>query len=452
MKFFTTYTDFFRKYFPSPFTIALVLTVFTFGLVLFFTAPSEGILTYVPTVGQYWFDGVFNTKLLAFMVQMMLILVFGHIIALSRPFQRLIDFALRFCKDSASAAFTITLLTIIIALFNWGLGLVFGAIFARKIGEHFQQNNKPLNYALIAAAAYSGLMVWHGGLSGSAPLTVAGDSHSLIAELGVIPMSLTVFSPMNIVVSILLIVLLPTAMYFIAKKSSAESIPSLPMVKDEGGKQAVFPAEKLEANQLTGILFGGFLFLLFVYLCVKQVQATGDFFSVLNLSRTNLLLFSLALIFHQNISSFLKAVENAISDVSGILIQFPLYFGIMGMMQSSGFASQIATVMTVTATEFTLPIYTYISAGIVNIFVPSGGGQWQVQGPIIAETAKITGTSVSKLVMALTYGDQLTNMLQPFWALPILGITGLKAKDILPYTLFLFLLGGFIFLLGLLIF
>ena len=102
--------------------------------------------------------------------------------------------------------------------------------------------------------------------------------------------------------------------------------------------------------------------------------------------------------------------------------------------------------------ETTFPIFTFISAGLVNIFVPSGGGQWAVQGPIIVDAATQLGVSIPKSVMALAYGDQLTNMLQPFWALPLLGITGLKAKEILPYTLILLLAGIVIFIGGLLAF
>ena len=84
--------------------------------------------------------------------------------------------------------------------------------------------------------------------------------------------------------------------------------------------------------------------------------------------------------------------------------------------------------------------------------MPSGGGQWAIQGPIIIEAANNLGVSISKSVMALAYGDQLTNMLQPFWALPLLAITELKAKEILPYTLILMISGGVIFITGLLIF
>ena len=155
---------------------------------------------------------------------------------------------------------------------------------------------------------------------------------------------------------------------------------------------------------------------------------------------------------HKSFFSFLKAIENAISGASGILIQFPLYFGIMGIMNHSGLVQIMSDFFVNISNETTFPIFTFISAAIVNIFVPSGGGQWAVQGPIIVEAATQLGVSIPKSVMALAYGDQLTNMLQPFWALPLLGITGLKAKEILPYTLILLLAGVVIFIVGLLFF
>ena len=155
---------------------------------------------------------------------------------------------------------------------------------------------------------------------------------------------------------------------------------------------------------------------------------------------------------HGNFYNFLKAIDKAINGASGILIQFPLYFGIMGIMNQSGMVQMMSDFFVNISNETTFPIFTFISAGIVNIFVPSGGGQWAVQGPIIIDAATQLGLSIPKNIMALAYGDQITNMLQPFWALPLLGITGLKAKEILPYTLILFFSGSIIFISGLLIF
>ena len=137
---------------------------------------------------------------------------------------------------------------------------------------------------------------------------------------------------------------------------------------------------------------------------------------------------------------------------SGILIQFPLYFGIMGIMKYSGLVEIFSGFLMNISNETTFPLLTFFSAGLVNIFVPSGGGQWAVQGPIIVEAAENLGIPLGKAIMALAYGDQVTNMLQPFWALPLLGITGLKAKEIIPYTMFLMVIGVVIFVIGLLTF
>ncbi|MDC1363249.1 TIGR00366 family protein, partial [Flavobacteriaceae bacterium] len=149
--------------------------------------------------------------------------------------------------------------------------------------------------------------------------------------------------------------------------------------------------------------------------------------------------------------NFLHALEEAIKGATGILIQFPLYFGIMGIMRESGMVVDISDFFVSISTTQTLPIFTFISAGLVNIFVPSGGGQWAIQGPIVIESALKLGVGLPKAIMALSYGDQITNMLQPFWALPLLGITKLKAREILPYTLLLMLLGSTVYIVGLLL-
>ena len=160
----------------------------------------------------------------------------------------------------------------------------------------------------------------------------------------------------------------------------------------------------------------------------------------------------LGIILHGSFKRFINAVGESISDISGILIQFPLYFGIMGIMSNSGMMVQISDFFVSISNATTLSLYTFFSAGLVNIFVPSGGGQWVVQGPIVVESAVKLGVPLNKAVMALAYGDQITNMLQPFWALPLLGITKLKAREILPYTLIAMVVGSTIYILGLFFF
>jgi short-chain fatty acids transporter len=149
---------------------------------------------------------------------MMLMLVLGHVLAVTKTVSHWIDKVTLFCSNTAQAAAWVTLLTLLVSFFNWGLGLVFGAIFARKVGEHATKNNIPLNYPLIGAAGYSGLMVWHGGISGSAPIKIAEKGHFLEEKMGVISQSETIFSTMNISISLVLLIVLPSLMYMLGKK------------------------------------------------------------------------------------------------------------------------------------------------------------------------------------------------------------------------------------------
>ena len=166
----------------------------------------------------------------------------------------------------------------------------------------------------------------------------------------------------------------------------------------------------------------------------------------------NFFMLGLSILLHSNFKSFLNALRKSINGASGILIQFPLYFGIMGIMKESGLIVYVSDFFISISNEFTLPIFTFFSAAIINVFVPSGGGQWVIQGPVVIAAATELNVPIQKVVMALAYGDQLTNMLQPFWALPLLAITKLKAKEILPYTLIIMLVGLVVFISSLIIF
>ena len=437
----------FKALLPAPFTIAVLLTIFTVFLALFITEPKSEENHFLELL-LFWEKGIWNSPLLVFAMQMMLMLVLGHTLALSKPISKIISKGVRYCTNTANAAAIITFFTILVSLFNWGLGLIFGAIFARKAGEHASRKNIELNYPLIGAAGYSGLMVWHGGISGSAPIKIAEKGHFLVDKIGIISQSATIFSTMNITISIVLLITLPLLMYYLGKKNPGETIILSSEKKEK--ISTTTEAQKLDQSTLLAWGFGGTIIFYAFYKAIILPEVIS--LSVITPNYINLLLLGLAIIMHKSFFSFLKAVDNAISGASGILIQFPLYFGIMGIMNQSGMVDIMSSFFVSISNETTFPIFTFISAGIVNVFVPSGGGQWAVQGPIIVDAATQLGVSIPKIVMALAYGDQLTNMLQPFWALPLLGITGLKAKEILPYTLILLVVGAIIFISGLLIF
>lgn len=445
---------FFRNYLPSPFTLAVLLTLVVFGLALLLTERKpdmEG--PHALQLLDHWQGGLWG--LLAFAMQMMLMLVLGHVLALSKPFERLMDRSLVFCTDAPSAALTVTVLTVVMGLFNWGLGLIFGAILARKIGEYAGKNKIAINYSLVGAAGYSGLLVWHGGLSGSAPLLIADSDPAVNKFLhltGGEPIAAgdTIFSTMNIVVAVTLIVALPLSMYLLAKRLPKE-IPSLQSIdRSQQHAKAETPAEKLDFSRGLSLFFGLLLLFLAVYLAfIKPPEVNTRF---INPNWINLFLLGLCLVSHPHFRSFLNGVERAIKGSSGIMIQFPLYAGILGIMAGSGLIGVFSEFFKDISNETTFPVFTLFSAGAVNFFVPSGGGQWAVQGGIVLQAATDLGVSHPKAIMALCYGDQLTNMLQPFWALPLLGITGLKARDILPYTFFLMIVALLIFISALLIF
>jgi short-chain fatty acids transporter len=453
----------FRAVLPSPFAIALLLTLLTFVLAFFLTRPpSEGI-SYALDLAVFWEQGLWNPPLLTFAMQMMLMLVLGHALALTEPFSKLINKALVYCNTTSNAVVLIALLTMLVGFFNWGLGLIFGAIFARKVGEHARNKGIKLNYPLIGAAGYSGMLVWHGGLSGSALVKVAEPGHLINLMAGInggqlsdmlptaITFDQTVFSAMNLSVSAALLILIPAALWLVSRLMpvSSDTLPQSVFEVESQDNIEAEGAEKLDFSRFF-ILSIGILIMLVVLYKARFFNSTG--FSFITPDYINHVLLSLCLIFHKNLFKLMKALTEAMTGATGILIQFPLYFGIMGIMNHSGLVVQMADFFIHISNQTTYPLLTFISAGLVNFFVPSGGGQWMVQGPIVIQAAQALDIDLSKSILALAYGDQVTNMLQPFWALPLLGITGLKAKDVLPYTALMMVVGSLIFVAALLLF
>lgn len=449
MKFTNAIEAVFRKYLPSPFTIAVLLTLGTIVLAWVFTENSSDDYHLIALL-SYWEEGIWDENLLVFGYQMMLILVLGHVLVLSKPMERLILRLTGVVRNPASAALMVALSTMLVTFFNWGLGLVFGAILARKVGEYARDNGIAINYPLVGAAGYSGSMVWHGGISGSAPLKAAETGHikallansaseGVMAQLpDSISTALTIFSPANLLIYLLIVALISFIAYRLGKATAPTAIdlPLSPVQIRDAHKPT--GAERLDHSRILSSAFGVLILVAFGLQYTPMLRTLN-----LTPNMLNFFMLGLALVMHGSIGSFLRAIEEAIGDTAGILIQFPLYFGIMGIMAGSGMIATISDFFASVANSTTLPFVTFMSASIVNLFVPSGGGQWAIQGPMVLESALSLGVPLPKVVMALAYGDELTNMLQPFWALPLLGITRLRAKEILPYTL-LFMLAGFV--------
>ena len=419
---------------PSPLAIALGLTAVTAVAACVVGADVE-------TVATSWRDGLWNRPLLVFAFQAAFMLVLGHALALSPAVDRGVQRAVNLAgTTNARAAAVVAVVACLAGWINWGLGLIVGAVLARKVGERATERGLPLHYGLIGAAGYSGLMVWHGGLSGSAPIKVAEAGHlaDLAAIAGIdpallpstLPLGLTVFSAQNLLTTAALIAAVAATAVFLGRRLDRQSTagPALPPPVAPATRERIAPVLRV-----LPALFGTLLLALAVRSAATHPDAARLGF--IDPDWTNQTLLGLAFLLHGSLKRFLASIDAAIGGTSGILIQFPLYFGIMGIMSGTGLVEALSMAMVRLSTPATFELWTLLSAGIVNVFVPSGGGQWAVQGPLLLRAALDLGVPLDRTVLAMAYGDELTNMLQPFWALPLLGITGLAAKDILPYTL-----------------
>ena len=456
---FTKYIEnFFKRFLPSPFTIAIILSLITIFIAIIFSNFSNSNSFSFFEILSFWEKGIWNNDLLVFAYQMILILVLGHILVLSSPINYLILKIVKYANTTKRAVTIVSFSVMIVAFFNWGLGLIFGAILARKIGDYCCEKNIKINYPLIGASGYVGLMVWHSGISGSAPIKAAEDNHLInlmssridSSSFLDIPTSLnfdlTVLSSANLITFISLLIVIPLTFFLIAKNTKSIDY-DLQNLKFETSSNSNSENDKLENSRVFSLFFGLILITAFFYQYWNNILIFK-----ITPNSLNFFMLALSILLHNNIKSFLSALNESIKGASGILIQFPLYFGIMGIMKETGLIIYISDFFISVSNEITLPIFTFFSAAIINVFVPSGGGQWVIQGPVVISAATELNVPIQKVVMALAYGDQLTNMLQPFWALPLLAITKLKAKEILPYTLIIMLVGLIIFITSLLIF
>ncbi|WP_082235897.1 short-chain fatty acid transporter [Halobacillus massiliensis] len=427
-----------QRYLPDPFLFVILLTFVVFILGLIFTNNSPVQMV------QYWGEGFWD--LLDFSMQMVLILVTGFVLASSPIFKKGLGNLASLAKSPGQAVVHVTLVSLIASWINWGFGLVIGALFAKELAKRVAD----VDYRLLIASAYGGFIVWHGGLAGSIPLTIATPDHFSQDTLGIIPTSATIFAGFNLAIVAVLFIVLPILNRAMTPSKEDRVTIDRSLLEEESGMGAATvepsadtPAIRLENSKILSLVTGllGITFLLY-YLLTSGFQ--------LNLNIVNFAFLFFGILFHGTPRNFINSVADAVKGAGGIIIQFPFYAGIMGMMVASGLAALMSEGFASISNDFTFPFFAFISAGIVNFFVPSGGGQWAVQAPIMIDAAQQLGASLPKTAMAVAWGDAWTNLIQPFWALPALAIAGLKAKDIMGFCLITLFVSGTIISLGLL--
>ena len=428
------FVKFVDKCYPDAFLFVIILTFITFFLSLGFTDSNS------LEIINSWGNGL--PKLFTFTAQICVIMITAHALAHTDPIERFLNKVGSLPNSQVHAYAIVAFVSGIASLFAWSFGLIVGGLIAKFVAIGCQKKSIKVHYPLIVASAYSGYVIWHMGYSSSAALFVASENHSLIDKIGILPVTETIFSSFNIfmaLVTLLTITILAPLMRPKDSKTIIEVDAKKLFKKEEKGiKRISSVAEIIENNRKISFLFG-FVILFFI---LNTFYEKG-FFLDLNLVSWTFLCVGLML--SNSSIHYVRLINNAAPTVGPIILQYPFYAGIMGIMADTGLINILANKIVLVSSTDTLPFFSFLSGGLVNMFIPSGGGQWAVQGPVMIEAAEILGVNPSFVVLGVAYGDQWTNMIQPFWTIPLLAIAGLHMRQIMGYTFVIFIFTGFIF-------
>ena len=428
-----------ERWIPGSFVFAVALTVVVAVMALTMTDVGAKELV----LG--WGDGL--AGLLAFMTQIGLVLLLGYTLANLPPVRRLLAVVARVPRTPGQAYAFLVLVAGVASLLSFGLGLIVGGVMAVELARQFRDRGQKLHYPLLVACAYSGFVVWHMGYSGSGPLNAAteGGVYDTVLKRDLVPVSETIFATWNLIAIVVVLAVLAVALPMMAPRGgdAIREAPPEALVEEDDSVQIDVdadgsPADWLERSRVVTLVLG---LLLGVYLVVHFLDAGFD----LTLDIVNWSFLCLVLLIVGNARDLASLVARGGRTVGEVLVQYPLYAGIAAMMSVSGLVELLSDAVVDSASSRTLGVFAFLSAGLLNIFIPSGGGQFAVQAPIFSNAADILGVDQSVVIMAIAYGDQWTNMIQPFWAVPLLAVAGLKVRDILGYTSIVLVISGIVF-------
>lgn len=435
-----------ERWMPSPFLFAILLSyvVFAAGVLVEGSGPGEMV--------GFWFDGFW--AFLSFAMQMTLILMTGFVIAYHPRVNALLQRLTELPRTPGQAAALVGVFSMGIAWVHWGFSLILGAIFAREMGKTAHEKGIDIHYPLLAVAGYMGLgLTWHWGLSGSAPLALATPGNDFIQAGvvdGVIPTTQTIFSSYALTLTVLSTVF-AAAMLYLLSPSPKRARPITDYVDESalsdsttGGQEGsadptpdggtLTPAERIDNSRLLGGLIAltgvGYVAYLFA----------TDGLDALTLNVVNFGFLFAGLAIYTRPTLYRERFGEAAQSAAGIILLFPFFAGIQGMMNASGLSETFAQTLLDVSTQATFPVVAWLVGSAVNLFVPSGGGEWIVLGPSIIAAANDLGVPVGKATIAYAVGDAHTNLLNPFWALPLLAITGVKAREMFGYAVAMLLL------------
>ena len=410
-----------ERWMPDPLVIAIFLTAVSFVCALLFTDFTA--MQSVEAWGSSYWD------LLRFTAQMILILALAHVLANTRPVNKALVWLASFVRSAEMAYVGITMFASVAALLSWGLGLILPAVLSLIVANNCRERGIKVHFPLLVACGYCGTLVGMQGLSASIPLLLNTPNHFLQDEIGLIGLDKTIFSWWSMSIVFAIALFLPQVMRRLApddkdvveipagvRPASTDPIPA---------EAATTPSHKLENARWVTLLLAGFGG---IYV-VRYFAAGGE----LQLDSLNMIFVALGLAFADSPRHYIELLCNAARVAGPFLIQYPLYSGLMGLIVDSGLGALIVSGFVAISSTDTLSIWTFFSAAFLNLFIPSAGGQWAVQGPIVTEAAMQLGADIPRVAMSVSIGEVWTNAIQPLYAVPVLAIAGLHIRDIMGY-------------------
>ncbi|MEL7647901.1 MAG: TIGR00366 family protein [Sedimentibacter sp.] len=422
---------------PDPLVFCLILTILVFVAGVIFT--DHGIMGMLTS----WYNGIWSQ--IAFAFQMSFMVVTCAVTARSKQVKKLLKGFAKLVSTPNAAVILLMAFGYASSFLNWAFCTIVTPILAMELTK----NIKGLHFPMLIAAGYSTMCLGQClGPSASVYALLAGKEHFLVDKIGVLTQDVTTYNPMNVIVWTILAVgtIILTLRTMPPKHEIVEYQGTDAEDEEEAAEEKVTFADKMNGSKVIMILVGiaGLVNVVFTFMQKGFLGALSLNFVIFIFLTANFLLYNTP-------AKFITAYRENLSLATDVMIQFPFYGGISGMMADSGLGQIIVGGICQLATAYTLPVFSYLSASIVNLFIPSQGGQWIVQGPIIMDAALRLDANIPHVINAFVYGDEATNLLQPLYVIPALSVVGMKLKDVWGYMAFIWLFWCIATTLGLLI-
>jgi short-chain fatty acids transporter len=427
-----------EEYIPDAFVFALAATLAACAAAV---AVDPAIRRSPLRLVDAWGDGFWT--LVPFTLQMSMMIIGGYVVATSPPVGRVIGRIAGVPRSPRGAVALVAFVAMSSSLLNWGFSLIFSAMLAKEVGRRLPA----ADYRALAASSFLGLgTVWAQGLSGSAALQMATPTAMppRLAELvgGSIPLTSTIFRPQSLACVAIEMVVVTAVMWMAAptggRARSASSLGVPPDAAERRGTAApqtpVTWGERLEQSRVLLLAVTALGFVYLVHLMLRRATSLVGVLNAFDFNTINFWLLVLGATLHGTPAALVRSVQAATPAIAGVLIQFPFYAGIFGVITGTRLSEAIASLF-VSASNATLyPAFIAGYSAFLGVFVPSGGSKWVIEAPYVLQAGRALGVADGWVVVTYDLGEALANLVQPFWMLPVLALLGLRARDIMGYT------------------